>query len=109
MEFSLLSRMVGATNLFYRKFPLQKKSGGVRTIESPYPKLAYVQKWIKSNILEMRPVNINAFAYVKGSSHIENAKKHVGSEELLKIDLKDFFCYIKFDSVKMIFVRCGYS
>ena len=109
MELSLGSRMAGANSFFYRQFPLKKRSGGIRLIESPYPKLAYVQQWIKSYILESRAVSSNAFAYVKGASHIENAKRHIGAKELLKIDLVDFFGYIRFSVVKNIFTDCGYS
>lgn len=108
MEFSLVSRMTGASNLFYRQFSLKKKSG-VRIIESPYPKLAYVQQWIKSHILEGRPVSSNSLAYVQGRSHIENAKRHIGSKELLKIDLVNFFGHIQFSAIKSIFTDCGYS
>jgi RNA-directed DNA polymerase len=109
IELSLVSRMTGANSLFYRQFSLKKRSGGVRLIESPYPKLAYVQQWIKSHILDSRTVSCNAFAYVKGTSHIENAKRHVGAKELLKIDLVDFFDHIKFSVIKAIFTDCGYS
>ena len=109
MELSLLSRMTGASSLFYRQFSLKKRSGGVRFIDSPYPKLAYVQRWIKNNILETRPVSSSAFAYVQGGSHIENARKHIGAKELLKIDLVDFFGHISFSSIVSIFEECGYS
>ncbi|ABZ75089.1 RNA-directed DNA polymerase (Reverse transcriptase) [Shewanella halifaxensis HAW-EB4] len=101
--------MTGVSNLFYRQFPLKKRSGGIRTIESPYPKLAYVQRWIKNHILEIKPISSNALAYVQGSSHIENAKRHIGAKELLKIDLVDFFEYIKLSTVKSIFTECGYT
>ena len=109
IELSLISRMTGANNLFYRNFTLKKKSGGFRKIQSPYPKLAYVQHWIKTNILNVRPVSQNAFAYIEGRSHLENAKKHIGARELLKIDLVNFFGYITLENVKSIFTDCGYS
>ena len=109
IEFALLSRMIGASNLFYRHFSIPKRSGSIRLIESPYPKLIYVQQWIKSNILDTRPVSNLAFAYVKGGSHINNAKQHIGAKELLKIDLVNFFEHITFSSVKEVFRECGYS
>ncbi|MDX7921937.1 reverse transcriptase family protein [Aeromonas media] len=109
MEYSLLSRMTGANSYFYRDFKIKKRNGGTRTIQSPYPKLAYTQQWIKKHILDKICISDHAFAYAKGKSHIENAKQHIGSGELLKIDLVNFFDHIDFKSVYSIFFNCGYS
>lgn len=109
IELSLVSRMAGANSYFYRRFYLKKRTGGIRLIETPYPKLLYVQKWIKKHILDGLTVSCNAFAYVKGTTHIDNAKQHIGAKELLKIDLVDFFGHIQFNSIKNIFKNCGYS
>lgn len=108
-EFALISRMCGVSHLFYRTFFIKKRKGGYRTIQSPYPKLSYVQRWIKDNILEMHVVSNSAFAYTKGKSHIDNAKCHVGSVELLKIDLENFFNQIDLLAVKSIFLNFGYT
>lgn len=109
LELNLLSRMTGASSNFYRSFEFKKKKGGIRAIRSPYPKLAYVQKWIKKEILEEIPISKSAFAYVKGRSHIDNAKKHIGSKDLFKIDIIDFFDQIKFEKIYNAFIACGYS
>lgn len=109
LDFKLLSRMTGASSYFYRYFELKKRSGGIRSICSPYPKLAYVQKWIKKEILEGLPVSESAFAYVKGRSHIDNAKKHIGSNHLLKLDIIDFFDQIKSEDIYNTFLSCGYT
>ncbi|WP_202988201.1 reverse transcriptase family protein [Vibrio vulnificus] len=109
IELSLLSRMSGASSLFYRGFSIPKKRKGVRKIDSPYPKLAYVQLWIKSNILERLPISDNAYAYTKGRSHIQNARAHIGAKELLKLDMRDFFNRISRLQVEQVFLKCGYS
>lgn len=109
LEFSLLSRMCGVNSYFYRAFYIKKRRGGVRVIQSPYPKLSYVQGWIKDNILDKNRVNKHAFAYSKGKSHIDNAKCHIGSSELLKIDLENFFDQISISAVQGIFLRLGYT
>ena len=109
VELSLLSRITGVSNKFYRSFFIPKKSGDFRTIKAPYPKLAYIQKWIKTNILEKLEVNEHAFAYRKGRSNIDNAKQHVGSSELLKLDLTNFFHDISIKQVRELFRDLGYS
>lgn len=109
IELSLLSRMSGASSLFYRDFCIPKRRGGVREIYSPYPKLAYVQLWIKGNILERLPISDNAYAYTKGRSHIQNARAHIGARELLKIDVKDFFSKINTLLIRQVFLNCGYT
>ncbi|HHP0509985.1 TPA: reverse transcriptase family protein [Vibrio harveyi] len=109
IELGLLSRMSGAPSLFYRSFRIPKKRGGVRGIRSPYPKLAYVQSWLKENILECLTISDNAYAYTKGRSHIENARAHIGARELLKLDIKDFFNRISKSQVRQVYINCGYA
>ncbi|NOU49825.1 RNA-directed DNA polymerase [Pseudoalteromonas sp. JBTF-M23] len=101
--------MYGVSSYFYRSFSIKKRSGGARNIKLPYPKLKYIQQWIKQEILDNLTVDENAFAYVKGKSNIENAKLHIGSNELLKLDIKDFFGNVKVESIESIFRSCGYT
>lgn len=109
IELALLSRMTGASTLFYRSFKIPKRKSGTRTIHTPYPKLSYVQLWIKENILDLLPVSEHAYAYIKGRSHIDNARKHIGSKELLKLDISNFFGHIDRDAIHKVFFDCGYS
>ena len=109
IELSLLSRMSGMPPFFYRNFQIPKKREGFRGICSPYPKLAYVQSWLKENILDGLTISDNAYAYTKGRSHIRNARAHIGARELLKLDIKNFFDNIKTSQVKRVYLNCGYS
>jgi RNA-directed DNA polymerase len=109
IDFPYLKGVVRSSCIFYRSFHLNKRSGGERLINSPYPKLAYIQDWIKTNLLDKLDVSDNAYAYVKGRCNIDNARHHVGKVELLKLDLEDFFGHIKEDSVTLIFESLGYS
>jgi RNA-directed DNA polymerase len=109
IELALLSRMTGASTLFYRSFEIPKRRSGTRKIHTPYPKLGYVQLWIKEKILDHLPVSEHAYAYAKGRSHIDNARKHIGSKELLKLDISDFFGHINLDAIHQVFFDCGYS
>ena len=109
MEIELLERIVTMNDRFYRNFTIPKKSGGIRQIDSPYPKLQYIQKWINSNILKSLETSKNNYAYVEGRSHIDHAKKHLGAKEIYKVDIKDFFHNIHLSKVKKIFLSIGYS
>lgn len=90
-ELSVLSRIIASPSSFYREFKVSKKSGGTRTISSPYPSLAIIQTNIQNNLLFRFESNSSAYAYVKGKSAIDHARIHVNGEELLKLDIKDFF------------------
>ncbi len=90
-ELSVLSRIIASPSSFYREFKVSKKSGGTRTINSPYPSLAVIQSNIQNNLLFCFESNSSAYAYVKGKSAIDHARIHVNGEELLKLDIKDFF------------------
>ncbi|MGR6837832.1 reverse transcriptase family protein [Aliivibrio wodanis] len=105
----LLKGIVFRNERFYRNFEIPKKCGGVRKIDSPYPKLQYIQKWVKTHILEALPISRSAYAYVKGHSHIVHAKKHIGAKEIYKADIKNFFENIPFLKVQKVFITAGYS
>lgn len=103
-----LTAMTEATDKFYRSFTLQKRSGGSRTISAPYPSLLECQRWIKTNILDgvFLPNCVTGFRHKY--SIIDNARMHCGRNELLKIDLKDFFPSIGIRRVLFVFNRLGY-
>ena len=90
-ELSVLSRIIASPSSFYREFKISKKSGGARTISSPYTSLAIIQSNILNNLFFSFESNSSAYAYVKGKSAIDHARIHVNGRELLKLDIKDFF------------------
>ncbi|EOX3951377.1 MULTISPECIES: reverse transcriptase family protein [Vibrio harveyi group] len=109
IELSLASRIATKPERFYRLFNISKKRGGSRAISSPYPKLNYIQLWIKENILEKCPIHDSAFAYRKNRSHIDNARMHCDAIEMLKVDISGFFDNISASYIVKIFEKCGYS
>lgn len=88
----------------YSSFEIPKRSGGVRTISAPHPKLKRIQSAINKLVSEvyvpLKPVN----GFVVGKSVVDNAKAHVGKRYVFNIDLKDFFPSITFRRVKNIFM-----
>ena len=93
----------------YRHFSIRKHSGGLREITAPYYTLKKIQRWILDNILINIKVHRCAHGFKSQKSIITNVKQHVGREDLLKIDLKDFFPTIGKDRIVRVFQEIGYT
>lgn len=106
---SYLASVINAPEKHWRKFRLQKRSGGYREIDVPYPALLGVQLWIYKNILLKVSVSPYCHGFVRKKSILTNAKWHIGKEHLLKLDLKDFFPSIRINRVISLFSSLGYN
>lgn len=93
----------------YVRFQVPKKSGGVRLISAPMPRLKAVQHWILQNILEKVATHDSAHGFRAGRSIVTNAHPHVGAETIVNLDLKDFFPTITYKRVKGLYRSFGYS
>jgi retron-type reverse transcriptase len=93
----------------YVRFQIPKKSGGMRDIWAPQPKLAAAQAWILENILSKLPAGPTAHGFVPGRSTVTNAAPHVKRAIVVNVDLKDFFPSLTFPRVRGIFESLGYS
>ena len=105
----LLDRMIVHPDRYYRTFKIPKRQGGEREISAPYPALMKVQRWIYDNILlptTLLPDSVTGF--IPGKSILHNAMPHIGSQYVLKMDIKDFFPSISIDRVIMVFRGLGY-
>lgn len=85
----------------YEQYTLVKNNGGTRKITKPDALLKRVQKNILVNILSQRSVSTYATAYQKGVGLIANAQPHIEKQQLLKLDIEDFFDSISFSQVYM--------
>ena len=92
----------------YRTFCIPKKSGGLRTIEAPVERLKDIQRWLKDEIVDKRPVSKYATGFRKNYSIIDNARLHVGKELVINFDIKDFFPSIRYRDVFVMFHYMGY-
>lgn len=104
----LYARMRSSEGL-YRVFNIRKRSGGYRQITVPCPSLKIVQEWINSNILSLPQPHIASTAYTKGSSPLENARRHCQTKWLIKLDITDFFESISEKQVYHAFRAIGYK
>ena len=98
-----------ATHLHYHRFTIPKKDGSERAIWAPLPKLKKTQRWIHHHIVERLPVHGAAHGFLCNRSVLSNARQHVDSRIILKMDLKDFFPTITLPRVKGVFRKAGYQ
>lgn len=86
----------------------RRRSGIPRLLEKPKPHLKSLQRQILTGILKRIPVHDNAHGFRRFRSCLTSALPHVGSEVLLRMDLKDFFLSVTRARVEGIFRLVGY-
>jgi len=101
--------MLASPESFYRQFSIPKRSGGLRTVRSPYPSLSFVQQRLLDKILVSQPVHECAFAYRQGRNAIQNAAIHLKCDQLLTVDIVDFFHAVSRQMVFQVFFDSGLS
>jgi retron-type reverse transcriptase len=87
----------------YKTFEIPKKSGKTRIINAPYSGLKIIQSCVNYVLEMLYEPNAAACGFVLGRSVTDGAKKHIGKNYVLNIDLKDFFDSIELHRVKAIF------
>jgi len=97
------------TRVHYVYFDVPKKSGGLRRLSAPHRKLAEVQHWVLTQILNLLPVHPCAHGFVAQHSVLTNAEPHVGASVVINVDLSSFFSTITFPRVDGMFRKLGYS
>lgn len=83
-------------NRHYSQAIIPKRDGSPRYLYAPDRLLKQVQKNILNHVLNDIPVSSYATAYRKKTSVIANASVHVGQEQILRLDIEDFFGSISF-------------
>jgi RNA-directed DNA polymerase len=75
----------------YKIYSIPKRTSGQRTIAHPSKKLKEFQRILITILENNLPVHDAAFAYKKNTSIKQNAKQHLNSKYLLKMDFQNFF------------------
>lgn len=97
--FPCLYAVSNHTEQHYRTASIKKKSGGVRNLLVPDALLRGIQKNILRHVLNGFSAADAAKAYKPHVSPVDNALPHVGAEQIVKLDIKDFFDNITFPLV----------
>jgi RNA-directed DNA polymerase len=108
LRFLAFARRVSTVS-HYVRFQIPKKTGGVRAISAPLPRLKQAQQWILDNILERIILHPSAHGFRRGRSIVTNAQPHVGALVVINLDLENFFPSISYRRVKGVFCSLGYS
>jgi RNA-directed DNA polymerase len=87
---------------------LTKKSGAIRLIEVPKPRLKELQRKILGRILDKVPPHSAAQGFIRGRSVKTFLSPHLGQRVVLKMDLQDFFPSIAGARIQTIFRMMGY-
>ena len=92
----------------YNDFYMRKRSGGYRAISAPHQPLLAIQQTIYHRIL--LPVNVHPVAtgFRQNMSIVQNARPHLGKNQVLKTDIRHFFGSIRRRTVVKAFKAIGY-
>ena len=93
----------------YQRFGIHKKTGGVRLISAPMPRLKRLQYWVLDNILQKVPLSDHAHGFVTNRSIVTNAQPHVGKKIVINMDLKNFFPTVAYPRIRGLFINQGYN
>lgn len=85
----------------YQTFTIKKKSGADRTIHAPVKGLKSILRALNFVLNCVYEPHEAAMGFVLEKSIVDNAKKHVGHNYVLNMDLKDFFHSFDRNRVKM--------
>jgi retron-type reverse transcriptase len=108
LRFLCYARRVSTVN-HYQRFHIPKKSGGLRLISAPMPRLKRAQLWVLREVLEKVPVHEAAHGFHRGRSILSNAAPHVGADVVVNMDLQDFFPTVSYRRIRGLFRKPGYS
>lgn len=90
----------------YRWLP--KRKGGLRLLEIPKARLRAVQRRILDGLLYYVPPHEATHGFRERRSCVSNARKHLGQEVVMRMDLTDFFGSIGGGKVYELFATLGY-
>jgi hypothetical protein len=96
----------------YRQFEIPKKRGGFRKIEDPSPGLKQVQRRLNDYLQAVYHFHRTpgAYGFLTNPKNdpdprniLTNARRHVGCNWMLNVDMKDFFHLIKQKRIRQLF------
>jgi len=92
----------------YRYTVLTKRSGSVRLIEAPKPRLKQMQRRILTRILDPIPLHPAVHGFCKGRSIGTFVAPHTGRRIVPRMDLQDFFPSFPAARIQAFFRTLGY-
>ena len=96
-------------DVLYRTFEIKKKTGGMREITAPHPRIKGVQQRLLRILFDVYQPKDVTQGFVINRSICTNAKIHIRSKFILNIDLENFFPSINFGRVRGLFLAEPYK
>lgn len=93
----------------YRHRLVPKRSGGLRLLEAPRPRLAQAQRRLLDLALAAIPVHEAAHGFVRGRGVASHVAKHAGQAVVVRFDLRDFFTQVNATRVRALWRALGHS
>jgi RNA-directed DNA polymerase len=93
----------------YTEFTIRKRSGGRRTILAPAEPLKQLQRRILRRLFARLRSHPAAMGFERGRSIVTNARVHVGSAVVLRMDVRDFFASTDAARVRGYFQAIGWG
>lgn len=97
----------GARHYLFHEIP--KKSGGVRLLMAPLPRMKSAQRRLLSTLVSKAPLHHAAHGFREGHDVMTNAGPHVSKAIVICMDISDFFPSFTFRRVSGYFRQLGYS
>lgn len=91
----------------YRWRWIPKRTGGLRLLETPKPRLCGIQRRILHGIVDLVPPHDAAHGFRAGRSVLTHAQPHAGKDILIRMDLRDFPTTTR-KRVQGVFLAAGY-
>ncbi len=93
----------------YIRYAIPKKSGGVRKISAPQPRLKTVQRSILDELFSKLSVSEYAHGFLNQKSILTNATPHIKADLVVNMDLKDFFPTLDYKRINGLIRKLGFS
>jgi len=106
---TLIIHMTSNPRHYYRTFRIPRKNRPARRIDAPRVALKVIQRWIHDHILPQMPIHEASTAYARTGGIFVNGARHVGSANLLRMDVRDFFPSIRPAVVSAAFLDLGFD
>ena len=87
----LIGDMSARGDRYYRRFRIIKKAGGYRNIVTPRRFLKTIQRWMLHNIFVHLPRCESTHGFVQERNIFTNATHHLAGNNLMVVDIHDFF------------------
>lgn len=91
LPLTFLDKLARTANHRYKRYEIEKRGGGTRTIFHPARELKVTQRWLLDCVIAKWPVHESATAYRAGHNIAHNARVHAKNRFLLRMDLEEFF------------------